>query len=55
LGCYCHLFYLVVLLLVSDKTGGVFLAEPIDIIAVAFKVILFLNKIPKVLKEKKIS
>ncbi len=46
----------IVPLFVSDKTVGVFLAEPIaDILAVTFTIILFLNKFPKALKEKKIS
>ena len=46
----------IVPLFVSDKTVGVFLAEPIaDILAVTFTNILFLNKFPKALKEKKIS
>ncbi len=46
----------IVPLFVSDKAVGVFLAEPIaDILAVTFTIILFLNKFPKALKEKKIS
>lgn len=46
----------IVPLFVLDKAVGVFLAEPIaDILAVTFTIILFLNKFPKALKEKKIS
>ena len=46
----------IVPLFVSDKAVGIFLAEPIaDILAVTFTIILFLNKFPKALKEKKIS